>query len=148
MGHHKNKWAKLNFVARHYDPYVLGHKGHNDVQQNSTWPICLCGDPYANWLSFYAPSYIAQNIAAWNLVSEYWSYLDPALTKVACFWTNWICKRLTHVWSLSAVPHFLKLESFQVSTCEPCMLRPPISQLFGAFIQDWVIFWLKHMFDP
>ena len=27
MGHHINKWAKLNFVARHYDPYVLGHKG-------------------------------------------------------------------------------------------------------------------------
>ena len=28
MGHHIIKWAKLNFVARHYDPYVQAHKGH------------------------------------------------------------------------------------------------------------------------
>ena len=39
MGHHIMKWAKLNFVARHYDPYVR-------VRQNSTWPISLCGDPF------------------------------------------------------------------------------------------------------
>ena len=36
MGRHINKWAKLNFVARHYDPYVQRHKGHNGVRQNST----------------------------------------------------------------------------------------------------------------
>ena len=51
MGRHINKWAKLNFVARHYDPYVQGHKGHNGVRQTSTWPICLCGDPYIFFLS-------------------------------------------------------------------------------------------------
>ena len=42
------KWAKMNFVARHYDPYVQGHQGHNGVQQNSSWAISLCGDPYVN----------------------------------------------------------------------------------------------------
>ena len=46
MGRHINKWAKLNFVARHYDPYVQRHKGHNGVRQNLTWAICLCGDSY------------------------------------------------------------------------------------------------------
>ena len=46
MGHHIMKWAKLNFVARPYDPYVQGHKSHNGVRQISTWPISLCGDPY------------------------------------------------------------------------------------------------------
>ena len=46
MGHHIIKCAKLNFVARHYDPYVQGHKGHNGVRQNSLWLILLCGDPY------------------------------------------------------------------------------------------------------
>ena len=40
------KWAKLNFVARHSDPYVPGYKGHNGVRQNSTWPSLLCGDPH------------------------------------------------------------------------------------------------------
>ena len=40
MGRHINKWAKLNFVARHCDTYVQGHKGHNGVRQNSSWPIC------------------------------------------------------------------------------------------------------------
>ena len=34
MGHHIIKWAKLNFVARHYDPYVPGLTGHNGVRQN------------------------------------------------------------------------------------------------------------------
>ena len=28
LGHHIMKWAKLNFVTRHYDSYVLRHKGH------------------------------------------------------------------------------------------------------------------------
>ena len=46
MGHHIMKWAKLNLVARHYDPYVPEHKGHNCVQKNSTWPISLRGDLY------------------------------------------------------------------------------------------------------
>ena len=46
MGRHIIKWAKLNFVARRFDPYVQGHKGHNGVRQNSTWSISLCGDPY------------------------------------------------------------------------------------------------------
>ena len=32
MGRHIMKWAKLNFVARHYDPYVQGHKGHEKNQ--------------------------------------------------------------------------------------------------------------------
>ena len=48
MGRHVKKWAKLNFVARHYDPYIYEHKGHNGVRQNSTWLISLCGDPYVN----------------------------------------------------------------------------------------------------
>ena len=39
MGHHIIQWAKLNFVARHYDPHVPGHNGHNGVRENSTWPI-------------------------------------------------------------------------------------------------------------
>ena len=39
------KWAKMNFVARHYDAYVLSHQGHNGVRRNSTWPISICGDP-------------------------------------------------------------------------------------------------------
>ena len=39
MGRHIKKWAKLNFVARHYDPHVPGHNGHNGVRENSTWPI-------------------------------------------------------------------------------------------------------------
>ena len=36
MGRHVKKWAKLNFVARHYELYFQGHKSHNGVQQNST----------------------------------------------------------------------------------------------------------------
>ena len=36
MGRHVKKWAKLNFVARHYDCYYPGYKGHNGVRQNST----------------------------------------------------------------------------------------------------------------
>ena len=39
MGYHIIKWAKLKLVERHYDPYGLGHKGHNGVRPNLTWPI-------------------------------------------------------------------------------------------------------------
>ena len=39
--------GQVEFVTRHYDPYIQGHKGHNGVRQNSTWPISLCGDPYS-----------------------------------------------------------------------------------------------------
>ena len=46
MGRHIIKWTKLNFVARHYDPFVKGNNGHNGMRQNSTWPISICGDPY------------------------------------------------------------------------------------------------------
>ena len=46
MGRHINKWAKLNFVARHYDPYDPRHKGHYGVRKNSTWPVSICGNPY------------------------------------------------------------------------------------------------------
>ena len=45
MGRHIKKWAKLNFVARHFDLYYPVHKGHNGVRQNSTWLISICGDP-------------------------------------------------------------------------------------------------------
>ena len=48
MGHHIIKWAKLNFVARHYDPYVHGHKVHDGVRRNLTWPICFWDDLYSN----------------------------------------------------------------------------------------------------
>ena len=30
MGRHIIKWAKLNFVARHYDPYVPGQSVYVD----------------------------------------------------------------------------------------------------------------------
>ena len=50
MGHHIMKWAKLNFVARLYDSYVPGHKGHNGARKNSTWPISLYGDPIEDHL--------------------------------------------------------------------------------------------------
>ena len=35
--------SQLNVIIRPH----CGHKGHNGVQHNLTWPICLCGDPYA-----------------------------------------------------------------------------------------------------
>ena len=57
MGRLIQKWAKLNFAARHYDPCAQGNKGHNGVRQNSTWPISICGGPYASsklcWRYFF-----------------------------------------------------------------------------------------------
>ena len=57
MGRHIIKWAKLIFDARHYDPYVQGHKGYNGVRKNSTWPISLFGDPYSRQFPHQSPPY-------------------------------------------------------------------------------------------
>ena len=44
MGRHIKKWARLNFVARHYDPYYFLDT-RVIMRQNSTWPISICVYP-------------------------------------------------------------------------------------------------------
>ena len=59
--------TKLDFVARHYDPFVQGNSGHNGVRQNSTWPISTCGNQYDGLLRLHD---------SWELI-----FLRPSYTK-------------------------------------------------------------------
>ena len=83
MGRHILKRAKLNSVARHYDPYVQGNNGHNGVRQNSTWPISIRGDPYVVvvvWKRSVVPCPILPPITNYA-----WEEVDGKIKPLICY---------------------------------------------------------------
>ena len=54
-------------------------KGHNGVRQNSTWPICLCGDPYIYifliWISVRNKYVIWTPGESWLLTLRVFNYV-------------------------------------------------------------------------